>query len=81
MIAGPTFRAGGFYDLATLTLIISMFSLQQVNSFQNIPLPHMDPVSWLNDRYDRKPMQQTNHKSSKFQIEMAGITNEMCTGL
>jgi hypothetical protein len=57
-----------------------MFSLQQGNSFQNVPLPHMDPVGWLNGRYDRKPMQHTSYKSSKFQLEMAGVTDEMCPG-
>ena len=73
-------RAGGFYDWATLAFIIYMFSLQQGNSFQNVPLPHMDPVGWLNGRYDRKPMQHTSYKSSKFQLEMAGVTDEMCPG-
>jgi hypothetical protein len=40
----------------------------------------MDPVGWLNGRYDRKPMQHTSYKSSKFQLEMAGVTDEMCPG-
>jgi len=71
-------RAGGFSDWATLAFIIYMFSLQQGNSFQHVPLPHMNPVGWLNGRYDRKPMQHTSYKSSKFQLEMAGVTDEMC---
>ena len=35
-------RAGGFYDWATLAFIIYifMFSLEEGNSFQNVPLPH-----------------------------------------
>ena len=45
-------RAGGFYDWATLAFIIFMFSLQQGNSFQNVPLPHMDPMGWASGKYN-----------------------------
>ena len=47
-------RAGGFYDRAILVFIIYMFSLQQCDSFQNVPLPHMDPMGWLNGRDDSR---------------------------
>ena len=47
-------RAGGFYDWATLAFIIFMFSLQQGNSFQSIPLPHMDSMGWLSGKYDSR---------------------------
>ena len=47
-------RGGGFYDWATLAFIIYMFSLQQGNSFQNVPLPHQDPFGWLSGKYDSK---------------------------
>ena len=49
-------RAGGFYDWSTLTFIIYMFmfSLEQGNSFQNVPLPHQDSFGWLSGKYDSK---------------------------
>ena len=47
-------RAGGFYDWATLVFIIYMFSLQQVDSFQSVPLPHMDPMGWMSGKYDSR---------------------------
>ena len=71
-------RAGGFYDWATLAFIIYMFSLQQGHSFQGVPLPHQDPFGWLSGKYDRKPMPHISYKSSKFQLEMAGVTDGMC---
>ena len=74
-------RAGGFYDWATLAFIIYMFSLQQGDSFQNVPLPHMDPMGWVSGKYDRKPMQHTSYKSSRFELEMAGVNDNMCPGL
>ena len=45
-------RAGGFYDWSTLAFIIFMFRLHQGDSFQNVPLPHMDPFGWLSGKYD-----------------------------
>lgn len=71
-------RAGGFYDYGTLDFIIFMFSLHQGDSFQSIPLSHQDPFGWLNGKYDRKPTPPISYKSSKFQLEMAGVTDEMC---
>jgi hypothetical protein len=47
-------RAGGFFDWATLAFIIYMFSLEQGNSFQNVPLPHQDPFGWWSGKYDSK---------------------------
>jgi len=47
-------RAGGFYDWATLAFIIYMLSLQQGDSFQNVPLPHMDPMGWASGKYDSR---------------------------
>jgi hypothetical protein len=34
-----------------------MLSLQQGNSFQNVPLPHMDPTGWANGKYDSKMLE------------------------
>jgi hypothetical protein len=58
-----------------------MFSLHQGDSFQSVPLPHQDPFGWLNGKYDRKPMQHTSYKSSRFELEMAGVNDNMCPGL
>ena len=73
-------RAGGFYDWATLAFIIFMFSVHQSDSFQRVPLPHMDPFGWVTGKYDQKPMPHINYQSSKFQLEMAGVTDDMCPG-
>ena len=74
-------RAGGFYEWSTLAFILYMFSLQQGNSFQNVLLPHQDPFGWLSGKYDRKPIEHTSYKSSKFELEMAGVNDNMCPGL
>jgi hypothetical protein len=74
-------RGGNFYDWAALAFIIYMFSLSQGSSFQNVPLPHQDPFGWLNGKYDRKPMQHTSYKSSRFELQMAGVNDNMCPGL
>ena len=58
-----------------------MFSLQQSSSFQNVPLPHQDPLGWLNGKYYRKPMQHTSYKSSIFELQMSGVNDNMCPGL
>jgi len=47
-------RAGGFYDWARLAFIIYMFSLQQGDSFQNVPLPNMDSMGWASGKYDSR---------------------------
>ena len=41
----------------------------------------MDPFGWLSGKYDRKPMQHTSYKSSRFELEMAGVNDNMCPGL
>jgi hypothetical protein len=47
-------RGGGFYDWVTLAFIIYMFILQQGDIFQNVPLPHMDPMGWASGKYDSR---------------------------
>ena len=74
-------RAGGFYDWSTLAFIIFMYSLHQADNFQRVPLPYQDPFGWLNGKYDRKPMQHTSYKSSRFELKMAGVNDNMCPGL
>ena len=60
-------RTGGFYDWATLAFIIFMYSLHQGDSFQSIPLPHMDPMDWLSGKYDsRNAMEKVIELESKF---------------
>ena len=57
-------RVGGFYDWATLAFILYMFSLQQGDSFQNVPLPQMDPVGWASGKYNSRnagPGQSSSH--------------------
>jgi hypothetical protein len=56
-------------------------SLFGVEAFRANPLPHQDPFGWLNGKYDRKPMQHTSYKSSRFELEMAGVNDNMCPGL
>jgi hypothetical protein len=53
-------------------------SLFGAEAFQGTPLPHQDPFGWLSGRYDRKTMPHICYKSSKFQLEMAGVTDKMC---
>lgn len=74
-------RAGGFYDWATLALIIYMFSLEQGNSFQNVPLPHQDPFGWLSGKYDSRnlgnPQCQSN-PASRFERETLHAVKQIC---
>ena len=56
-------------------------SLFGVKAFQANPLPHQDPFGWLSGKYDCKPMQHTSYKSSRFELEMAGVNDNMCPGL
>ena len=49
-----------------------------VKAFQSTPQPYQDPFGWLSGKYNRKPMPHISYKSSKFQLEMAGVTDEMC---
>lgn len=74
-------RAGGFYDCATLAFIIYMFSLQQANSFQGVPLPHQDPFGWLSGKYDSKNAgngQCLSHPPSRFERETLHKMKQMC---
>ena len=74
-------QAGGFYDWATLGFIIYMFSLQQGNSFQNVPLPHQDPFGWLSGKYDSRNVgngQCLSHPPSRFERETLHTMKQMC---
>ena len=74
-------RAGGFYDWATLAFIIYMFSLQQANSFQNVPLPHQDLFGWLSGKYDSRNVgngQCLSHPPSRFERETLHTMKQMC---
>jgi hypothetical protein len=74
-------RAGGFYDWAALAFIIYMFSLQQGNSFQNVPLPHHDPFGWLSGKYDSRNLsngQCLSHPASRFERETLHMAKQMC---
>ena len=74
-------RAGGFYDWAMLAFIIYMFSLQQGNSFQNVPLPHQDPFGWLSGKYDSRNVgngQCLSHPPSRFERETLHTMKQMC---
>nr|YP_010283129.1 hypothetical protein MKU15_pgp062 [Nitzschia traheaformis]ULD15893.1 hypothetical protein [Nitzschia traheaformis] len=74
-------RAGGFYDWATLAFIIYMFSLQQGNSFQNVPLPHQDPFGWLNGKYDSRNVSNNQCLSdplSMFKRQTLHAVKQMC---
>ena len=53
-----------------------------VEAFQANPLPHQDPFGWLSGKYDRKPIiHHPSYKSSKFELEMAGINENMCPAM
>ncbi len=76
-------RAGGFYNWATLAFIIYMFSLQQQqgNSFQSVPMPHMDPMGWLSGKYDSRNAgngQCLSHPPSRFERETLHKMKQMC---
>ena len=74
-------RAGGFYDWATLVFIIYMFSLQQGDSFQNVPLPHMDPMGWASGKYDSRNAgnpQCLSNPPSRFERETLHTMKQMC---
>jgi hypothetical protein len=74
-------RGGGFYDWAALAFIIYMFSLQQGNSFQNVPLPHQDPFGWVSGKYDSRNVgngQCLSHPASSFERETLHMAKQMC---
>ena len=43
------------------------------------PLPHMDPFGWKNGKYHSRP--GVSYQSSKFELEMNGVNEDMCPGL
>ncbi len=58
-----------------------LLSLQQSNSFQNVPLPHQDPFGWLSGKYDSKNAgngQSLSHPSSRFERETFNRMKQMC---
>ena len=58
-----------------------MFSLQQSNSFQNVPLPHQDSLGWLTGKYDSKNAgngQCLSHSPSRFERETLHTMKQMC---
>ena len=68
--------------IITFVIFINWYdSLFGVEAFQANPLPHQDLFGWLNGKYDRKPMQYTSYKSSIFELQMAGVNDNMCPGL
>jgi hypothetical protein len=58
-----------------------MFSLQQGNSFQNVPLPHQDPFGWLSGKYDSinpgNP-QCLSNPPSRFERETLHAVKQIC---
>jgi hypothetical protein len=45
-----------------LVIFINWYDLLfGVEAFRANPLPHMDPIGWLNNKYDHRPMQHTNY--------------------
>jgi len=74
-------RAGGFYEWATLAVVISMFILQESYGFQNVPLPHMDPMGWAAGKYDSSNAgspQSRSNTPSRFERETFDRMKQMC---
>ena len=70
--------------LAIIAFVVFMNcydSLFRTEAFKLDPLPHQNPFGWLNDEHNRKGMQRTSYKSSRFELQMNGINNDMCPGL
>lgn len=58
-----------------------MFSLEQGNSFKNVPLPHQDPFGWLSGKYDsRNPgnPQCPSNPASRFERETLHAVKQIC---
>ena len=58
-----------------------MFSLQQGNSFQTVPLPHMDPMGWASGKYDSRNAgnpQCRSNPPSRFERETLHTMKQMC---
>ena len=57
-----------------------MFSLQQGNSFQNVPLLHQDPFGWLSGKYDSRNAgnpQCLSNPPSRFERETLDTMKRM----
>jgi hypothetical protein len=74
-------RAGGFYDWATLAFLIYMFSLQQGDSFQNLPLPHMDPMGWASGKYDSGNSEISGSQTSLEMEKPSAMPQQQYSGL
>jgi len=71
----------GMGDIAVILGFLYLINwLDPGYGFQNVPMPHMDPFGWINGNYDNKSMPPISYKSSQFELEMAGISDEMCPG-
>ncbi|MGK0448858.1 MAG: hypothetical protein ACJA2M_002659 [Polaribacter sp.] len=69
----------GIVDISVILGFILLINwLDGTYGFQSVPIPHIDSMGWLNGKHDRKPMSPITYKSSKFQLQMAGITDTMC---
>lgn len=77
----------GLSELAGIVAFIIFInwydSLFGVQAFTATPLPHQDPFGWLTGKYDHtpdKPDLTLTYRSSRFQLEMAGVSRNMCPG-
>jgi hypothetical protein len=54
-------------DIAVILGFILLIKwLDSAYGFQRVPMPHMDPIGWINGKYDRKLMPHITYQSSKF---------------
>ena len=67
--------------IAFVIFINWYYSLFGVEVFKAVPLPPQDPFGWLSGKYDSKPIQHRSYKSSKFELEMAGVSDNMCPAM
>ena len=75
-------RGGDLFDWASLAFIIAMYKVHQATSMKtNVPMPHMDPFGWISGKYNKqpKPMNYSTYRSSRFQLEMDGVNDNMCS--
>jgi hypothetical protein len=73
-------QGGAFYDWAALAFIIYMFSLQQGDNFQNVPLPHMDRMGWASGKYDYKNAGQCpSNPLSRLERETLHRMKQICS--
>ena len=58
-----------------------MFSLQPGNSFQNVPLPHLDLFSWLSGKYNFRNAENPqclSNPASQFERETLHAVKQIC---